>query len=348
MVRTRPVDGSTCLVTGSAGFVGSNLVRALLARGCIVHGFDTALAPFEDPNLRWFQGDIRNEHDLREALQGVDTVFHTAALIATVTHAPHAFAGLVRSVNVEGTRSVVRLAQESGVERLVHTSSIITAFGQQIAGADETGPYSTATDLYTSTKVAAERLVLAANGESGLLTCAVRPGGIYGPGERNTFIGPMVKAIKDGFPVVVFGDGKSLLDYTYIDNLVDAQLRAAERLVEGSPVCGQAYFVTDGDPINTGTFSQTLVQNMGLDTRSIRVPGLVARTLATASERVFQIFGKPKPPVSIVEVQLCVAGSYFSIGKAKRDLEYEPLVDTHEGLRRTAKDAREYYDSLGA
>jgi nucleoside-diphosphate-sugar epimerase len=51
--------------------------------------------------------------------------------------------------------------------------------------------------------------------------------------------------------------------------------------------------------------------------------------------------------VSIVEAQLCVAGSYFAIGKAKRDLEYEPLVDTHEGLRRTAKDAREYYDSLG-
>jgi 3beta-hydroxy-delta5-steroid dehydrogenase/steroid delta-isomerase len=348
MATMRSLDGLCCLVTGSAGFVGSNLVRALLARGCLVHGFDQAPAPLEDPNLRWFRGDVRSEQDLRAAFEGVDTVFHTAALIETVKYAPPALAGLVRGVNVEGTAVVLRVAQESGVKRLVHTSSIITAFGQQMAGADETGPYSEATDLYSSTKVAAERLVLAANGQSGLLTCAVRPGGIYGPGERKTVIGPIVKAIKDGFPMVVFGDGESLMDYTYIDNLVDAQLRAAERLVDGSQVCGQAYFVTDGDPINTGAFTQTLVRNMGLNTKAVRIPGLVARAMATASERVFQVFGKPKPPVSIVDTNLCLVDSYFSIGKAKRDLEYEPLVNTQEGLRRTAEDAREYYDSLGA
>jgi len=68
--------------------------------------------------------------------------------------------------------------------------------------------------------------------------------------------------------------------------------------------------------------------------------------LATASERVFQLFGRPKPPVSIVEVQLCVDDNYFSIDRARQDLEYQPIVDTREGLRRTAIDAREYYDGL--
>ncbi len=346
MERVRPVDSLRCLVTGSAGFVGSNLVRALLARGCEVHGFDKAPAPFDDPHLRWFQGDVRDEKRLLEACEGVDTIFHTAAMIETLTYAPKAFAELVRSVNVEGTRTVLRVAQESGVRRLVHTSSIITASGDAHRGASEATPYSTSSDLYSSTKVASEQLVLAANGESGLLTSAIRPGGIYGPGERNTLIGPMIKALKQGVPIVVFGDGVTRMDYTYIDNLVDAQIRAAERLVEGSPVCGQAYFVTDGDPINTGTFSQTLVSEMGLDVRSIRVPGPVAHALATAGERVFQLFGRPKPPVSIVEVRLCVRDSYFSIDKARRDLAYEPVVDTREGLRRTAQDAREYYDSL--
>jgi 3beta-hydroxy-delta5-steroid dehydrogenase/steroid delta-isomerase len=85
---------------------------------------------------------------------------------------------------------------------------------------------------------------------------------------------------------------------------------------------------------------------MGLDARSVRIPGRVARVLATAGERVFQVFGKPKPPVSIVEVRLCVRDSYFSIDKARRDLGYQPLVDTREGLRRTAQDARHYYDGL--
>jgi 3beta-hydroxy-delta5-steroid dehydrogenase/steroid delta-isomerase len=267
-------------------------------------------------------------------------------MIETLTYTPRPFAELVRSVNIEGTRSVLRAARDSGVRRLVHTSSIITVFGDGPSGVDETAPYSTAPDLYSSTKVASERLVLAANGESGMLTCALRPGGIYGPGERNTLIGPMIKALKQGVPIVVFGDGATRMDYTYIDNLVDAQIRAAERLVEGSPVCGKAYFVTDGDPINTGAFSQTLVGQMGLEARTLRVPGGMARVIATTGERVFQFLGKPKPPVSIVEVELCVRDSYFSIASARRDLGYRPIVNTLEGLKRTAVDARAYYDSL--
>ncbi|MBW1903774.1 MAG: steroid delta-isomerase, partial [Deltaproteobacteria bacterium] len=75
-------------------------------------------------------------------------------------------------------------------------------------------------------------------------------------------------------------------------------------------------------------------------------PAAVARALAAVGERVFQVFGKPKPPVSLVDVRLCVKNNYFSIDKARRDLDYEPLVDTREGLRRTALEAREYYDSL--
>ncbi|MGB5350087.1 MAG: NAD-dependent epimerase/dehydratase family protein, partial [Polyangiales bacterium] len=330
MERERRIDGLPCMVTGSAGFVGSNMVRALLARGCLVHGFDRAPAPFEDPNLLWFRGDIRDAAALRDACEGVDTIFHTAAMIETLTYAPKPFVELVRSVNIEGTRSLLRVAEESGVQRLVHTSSIITTSGSPQAGVGEAAPYSEASDLYSSTKVESEQLVLAANGTSGLLTCAIRPGGIYGPGERNTIVGPLMKALKQGAPIVLFGDGRSRIDYTYIDNLVDAEIRAAERLFTGSPVCGQAYIVTDGDPINTGQFSQTLVQDMGIDVRSVRIPGVLARALATASERVFQLFGRPKPPVSIVEVQLCVDDNYFSIERARQDLGYQPIVDTRE------------------
>ena len=346
MQHVEPIDGLPCLVTGSAGFVGRSLVEALLERGCTVHGFDKAPAPFEAPNLRWFQGDVRNRADLSAACHGVELVFHTAAMIETLTYAPTAFAELVRSVNVDGTKNVLDVARECGVRRLVHTSSIITVPDDHPRGAQEGPSYSSAPDLYSSTKVESERLVLAANGKMGLRTTAIRPGGIYGPGERNTFIGPIVSSLKQGAPLILFGNGRTRMDYTYIDNLVDAQLRAAERLVEGSPVCGQAYFVTDGDPINTGMFSRTLVDDMGITARAVRIPGPVARALATAGERVFQIFGKPKPLVSVVEVQLCLQDSFFSIERARRDLDYQPIVDTREGLRRTAEDARKYYDSL--
>jgi 3beta-hydroxy-delta5-steroid dehydrogenase/steroid delta-isomerase len=346
MSQLASIDGATCLVTGSAGFVGSNLVRALLDRGCTVHGFDLAPATITHPSLRWFQGDVRNFEDVREAAHGVDVVFHTAAMIATFTYAPESFAEFVRTVNVDGTQNVIRAAIEVGATRLVHTSSIITVPFDRPPGLGEPSEYSNASDLYSRSKVEAEKLVLAANGEGGLLTAAIRPGGIYGPGERNTIIGPLVTSLKQGAPLVVFGKGTTRMDYTYIDNLVDAQIRAAERLVPGSPVCGRAYFVTDGDPINTGNFSQTLIDHMGIDAKTIRVPGPVARILAKAGERVFQLFGKPKPPVSLVDVQLCLKDSFFSIDRARQDLEYEPLVSTREGLRRTAEEARQFYDSL--
>ena len=84
--------------------------------------------------------------------------------------------------------------------------------------------------------------------------------------------GRLVRALRRGLPLVVFGDGCARLDYAYIDNVVDAEIRAAERLVEGSAVCGQVYFVSDGTPINAGQFSIELTENMGLEVPLIRVP----------------------------------------------------------------------------
>jgi 3beta-hydroxy-delta5-steroid dehydrogenase/steroid delta-isomerase len=85
---------------------------------------------------------------------------------------------------------------------------------------------------------------------------------------------------------------------------------------------------------------------MGLHRKLIRVPDSVAIALGTAWERVYQIFGAPKPAFTVANVKLCDIDHYFSIDKAKRDLGYAPLVDTEEGLRRTAVEARQYYDSL--
>lgn len=346
-----PLDGLRCLVTGGGGYLGQNLARALLARGCTVHVLDTiggdkaAPALAADPKVRWFVGDIRNAQDVRAACEGVSVVFHTAALIELARRAPESFKTLVRSVNVEGTRVLVDTAAAAGVARLVQTSSTNVVFGQRCVGADETLPYSTSPDLYSSTKAEAERVVLAANSDT-LRTCAVRPGGIYGPGERRTMVGPIVASLRQGMPVLGFGDGSTRLDYTYIDNLVDAQLRAAERLVPGSPVCGSAYFVTDDQPINPAEFTVRLVRLMGLGTAARRIPRGVARAMALASELAFERFGKPRPAITEVGVALCTQDNFFSIAKARRDLGYAPLVTLDEGLRRTAEDAARFYHRL--
>ncbi|MGB5704891.1 MAG: NAD-dependent epimerase/dehydratase family protein [Polyangiales bacterium] len=339
------LDGKRCLVTGGGGYLGRNLVAALREKGCPVHILDRSPALAPQQGVRWFRGDVRSHADVRAACEGVDTVFHTAAVIDALTHARRSIARDIESVNVGGTKNVLRVAQSMGVTRFVHTSSIVASFCMNAAGRDETAPYSTSLDLYTATKVAGERAVLAANGAHGMMTCAIRPGGIYGPGERFTY-GRLVRALKLGIPLVVFGDGSARLDYVYIDNLVDGEIRAAERLVEGSPVCGQAYFLSDETPINAGQFSIELAKNMGLRVPLIRVPDPVARTVGAVSERVYQILGAPKPLFTVANVKLCDIDHYFSIDRAKRDLGYSPLVDTEEGLRRTAVEARQYYDSL--
>ncbi len=337
-----PLAGERCLVTGAAGFLARHLIDALRERGCEVHALDILDEAEAREGVVWFKGDVRDAASLARACEGVDTIFHTAAIIELASLAPRSFASTVRSINVGGTTALLEAAREAGVRRFVHTSSTSAVFREQTVGGDERGPYSRSDDLYSSTKAESERAVLSADGVGGMHTCALRPGGIYGPGERNALIGPLCDAMAKGSPIICFGDGSSLLDYTFVDNLVDAQLRAAERLVPGSAACGQAYFITDGQPINPGAFSIELVGLMQIGKKVLRIPARVASFLGFVLELVFWLFGA-RPMLTRVHVALAVNDNYFSIEKAARDLDYAPLLDTSEGIRRTAPEAREYY-----
>jgi 3beta-hydroxy-Delta5-steroid dehydrogenase / steroid Delta-isomerase len=346
VVPIDPLATQRCLVTGGGGYLGRRLIDALLGRGCAVVVLDVVPEPEPRQGVTWVRGDLRDRACLERALQGVEVVFHTAALINLQTHASDALRERVMGVNVEGTRALLELAELEGVRRFVHVSSTNVVYGQETRGGDERGPYSLSEDLYSASKVEAEKLVLAANGRGSLRTAAIRPGGIYGPGERQNLVGPVVEALEKGAPVVCLGGEETLLDYTYVDNLVDGLLRAADRLVPGSPVCGEAYFVTDGAPMNPGAFSIELVRRMGIERRALRVPPFIGRAAAQLFERLNRRFGRPTPPFFVVSVELCNVDNYFSIEKARRDLGYAPVVELPEALQRTADEARAYYDSL--
>src|SRR4051812_15843723 len=173
------------LVTGGSGFVGANLVTELLDRGHHVRSFDRVPSPLPDhPRLEVVEGDIGDLDTVAAAVEGVDTIFHTAAIIdlmggASVTeeYRQRSFA-----VNVDGTKNLVHAAQAAGVKRFVYTASnSVVMGGRRISVGDETLPYTERfADLYTETKVVAERFVLAANGGedgAGMLTCSIRPSG---------------------------------------------------------------------------------------------------------------------------------------------------------------------------
>ncbi|MBK7773859.1 MAG: NAD-dependent epimerase/dehydratase family protein [Sandaracinaceae bacterium] len=227
--------GPRCLVTGGCGYLGRALVQRLLSLGCEVHTLDLAEAA-PDPRARHFQGDLRDFASIAPAFEGVHTVFHSAALIATVEErfAQPALRRMAYAVNVVGTENVLRAARAAGVKALVHVSSINVVMDHAIDGGDETLPHATqAPDLYSRTKIAAERVALAADQPGGLRVCAIRPGGIWGPGRGGMMLDAMVAELAKGSFKATIGDGKTPLDNTHVDNVVDAALLAARALRTG-------------------------------------------------------------------------------------------------------------------
>ena len=324
------------LVTGGSGFVGANLVTELLDRGHHVLSFDRAASPLPThPRLEVLEGDICDADTVAKAVDGVDTIIHTAAIIdlmggASVTeeYRKRSFA-----VNVNGTENLVHAAQKAGVKRFVYTASnSVVMGGHRISGGDETLPYTERfNDLYTETKVAAERFVLSQNGVDGLLTCSIRPSGIWGRGDQTMFR-RVFESVLAGHVKVLVGSKHVKLDNSYVHNLIHGFILAAEHLVPGGSAPGQAYFINDGEPINMFEFSRPVVEACGQPWPRLRVPGRLVWFVMTVWQWFHFRFGLPKPLLEPLAVERLYLDNYFSIAKAERDLGYRPLFTTEQAM----------------
>lgn len=340
------------LVTGGAGFVGANLVTELLERGHEVRSFDRVPSPLPaHPRLEVFQGDITNVDDVAAVVDGIDTVIHTAAIIdlmggASVTeeYRQRSFA-----VNVTGTRNLVHAAQKAGVQRFVYTASnSVVMGGQSISGGDETLPYTDRfNDLYTETKVVAEKFVLSENGVSGMLTCSIRPSGIWGRGDQTMFR-KVFESVLAGHVKVLVGSKDIKLDNSYVHNLVHGFILAAQNLVEGGTAPGQAYFINDGEPINMFEFARPVVEACGQPFPKFRVPGRLVWFAMTVWQFLHFRFGLPKPLLEPLAVERIYLDNYFSIAKAERDLGYRPKYTTAEALEHCLPYYVELFDRMKA
>ncbi|OBK11538.1 3-beta-hydroxysteroid dehydrogenase [Mycobacterium asiaticum] len=334
------------LVTGGSGFVGANLVRSLLERGHQVRSFDRAPSPLpQHPKLEVLQGDITDKAVCEAAVAGIDTIIHTAAIIelmggASVTeeYRQRSF-----SVNVGGTENLVEAGRKAGVQRFVYTASnSVVMGGQNIANGDETMPYTNRfNDLYTETKVVAEKYVLSQNGVDGMLTCSVRPSGIWGSGDQTMFRKLFESVIK-GHVKVLVGRKSAKLDNSYVHNLIHGFILAGEHLVPGGTAPGQAYFINDAEPINMFEFARPVVEACGEKWPKIRVSGPAVHWVMTGWQRLHFRFGFPAPLLEPLAVERLYLDNYFSIAKARRDLGYEPLFTTEQAL----KECLPYYVDL--
>ncbi|MFT5357893.1 MAG: 3beta-hydroxy-delta5-steroid dehydrogenase/steroid delta-isomerase [Polyangiales bacterium] len=325
-----------CLVTGASGYLGRSLSLALANAGVTVRAFDRDAPPRIEghPNITEVRGDVRDETQVEAACEGMDTVFHCAAIIDTARFATDARRRDVFAVNFGGTERMLRAAKAAGAVRFVHTSSVNVVVDRPYVGGDESAPYAeTADDLYTQSKVSAERAVLAAD-EGEFRTCALRPGGIYGPGESQ-HLGRVVREMLRGRFVAMVGGGVARADNVFIDDLVEAQVAAALALQAGR-ARGRAFFISDGAPSNYFHFFRPVAEQLKVPFPTHSVPGWLVRPAAAGAERLQALTGT-RPFLTEMELDKLLWDHWFHLDAAKSELQWEPKVGPVEGFARCAE-----------
>ena len=299
------------LVTGGAGFIGSHIVDALIARGDKVRVFDN-LSTGDKENLahawkhiEFVQGDIRNTRDIARAMAGVQCVFHEAALrsVERSVHDPSA----THEVDATGTLRVLIAARDAGVKRVVYASSSSVYGENKTYPQTETlrpGPISP----YAAAKFTGETYCVVFAKTFGLETVSLRYFNVFGPRQAPTsqyaaVIPKFMEAAYHGRPVEVHWDGRQSRDFTYIQNVVDANLLAA-----GMPgIEGEVFNIACGQ-------SHSLLQILK------ELEKITGRTLTPH-------FG----PKRAGDIRKTLA----DIRHAKRKLRYKPAISLRQGLERS-------------
>lgn len=293
------------VVTGGAGFIGSNLTAALLSTGHEVTVLDDLSSGYRenlpgDPRLTFVEGDVRDARAVRRAMAGASRVFHLAASVGNKRSIDEPFHDA--EVNVLGTLTVLEEARRAGVERLVVSSSA-GIFGELKAlPIREDHPVEPDTP-YGSTKLCAEKLSLSYAKLYGFGAVCLRYFNVYGPNQRFDAYGNVIPIfvfrLLRGESLTVFGDGEQTRDFVNVRDVVQANLKAA---------------AADGV---SGAF------NIGSGTR-ISVNDLVRRIEAASGRKAEATHGPPRAGD--------VRDSLADIGAARARLGFEPAVGLDEGL----------------
>jgi len=316
------------LVTGGGGFLGGALCRALFAQGHEVVALQRSAAPaLAQLGVQVKQGDLGDAAAVSDAAKACEVVFHVAAKAGHWGSKDDYFAA-----NVLGTRHVLSACQIHGISRLVYTStpSVVHA-GGDLEGVDERIPYARHfLAHYPASKAIAEREVLAANGPA-LATVALRPHLIWGPGDQH-LLPRIIERAQAGRLRLVGPPGKRI-DATYIDNAVHAHLLAAASLQPDAPQAGKAYFISNGEPIDTEEMINRLLGCAGLPPVHSRIPFWLAYAVGALLEATYgslKLKGEPIMTRFVAE-QLATA-HWFDISAARHDFGYQPIVSMAQGF----------------
>ena len=275
------------LVTGSNGFTGSHLVRALLDRGdqvTVLVRRSSDLKRLEGLDLQYVYGDITDHASVATAMQGVDWVFHIAAYVELGI----VDADLMQRVNVEGTRNVLEAAQTANLKKLIYCSTIGVYGDTQGRVIDETfqREQKDFSSAYDSTKFAAQALVNSAV-QAGLPIVSIMPSGIFGADDPH--FGPVIQNFLNG-RLRVWAGGDRVTGIVHVDDLVDLMLRAASQANPGD------HFIASAGDLTTREMFEILGNASGVKPPT-ELPEPIVRLVANILEVVGQAF-RWNPPIA--------------------------------------------------
>jgi nucleoside-diphosphate-sugar epimerase len=324
------------LVTGAGGFLGFEIAKMLTLQGYTVFNFSRKHhSKLDTLSIKTILGDLRNPSDIERALEGIEVVFHVAALAGVWGKKNDFF-----SINYEGTKNLVDACKKLKISKLIYTSTPSVVFGNNdLKGVDEQTPFPAKyLTHYAHSKSLAENYVLQNNNEH-LLTCALRPHLIWGPGDPHIIPRLVEKAQKNRLKIV--GDGKNLVDVIHVKNAAYAHILAFEKLSANSLIAGKAFFIGQEKPVNLWDFINKILKVKKIKPVSGKINFRLAYILGTIFELIYStlnIFKTDPPMTRFVSMQLAHS-HYFSQKRARKDLGYFPIISIEEGLNTLNNDS---------
>jgi nucleoside-diphosphate-sugar epimerase len=318
------------LVTGATGGLGRNLTERLHRDGhdVIATGRNASIgAALLSQGIRFEVADITDVKSMIPLIKGCEVVFHCAALSSPFGKHKEFYAA-----NVAGTE-VVATATAYNLARLVHVSTPSIYFDYRHRyNISEFEPLPTAfANTYAATKYEAEQRVLQNVKSVGLSAIILRPRGIFGPHDQVLFP-RILNAAKDGRVPLING-GQTVVDLTYVDNVVDAMLLAAEAHHIDQ---GEAFNITNGQGVILAEALKTVFEHLGLPFKTKQVPYAVAKLAVEAWELQARITGR-EPRLTRYSLGVLRYDQTLDITRAKNNLGYVPNVSIADGLRRFAE-----------
>jgi len=321
------VSGERLLITGATGMVGGSIAQRAVEAGYQVRALvrpQSDRSQLEGLGVEMIEGDLARPESLPPAVVGMDLVVHAAAKVGDWGSADD-----YRAINVVALEHLLTAVEHEGqLKRWIQISSLGVYPARHHYGTDETTPTDLAgLDGYTRTKAESENVVKRHMEENGLPAVILRPGFVYGPGDRHV-LPRLIERIQSG-KMKLIGDGKKLLNNTYSGNLSDAVILALQK----DGLLGETFNIRDERLVTREEFMGAIADYLGRP-RPGKVPLWVARTLAGVVEPLARARRKPEAPIlTKARIKFLTLNLDYSIAKAKQMLDYQPKVDFQDGIR---------------